>query len=60
MRLESCPFSLVFLWASQPQLVDNSTSPSGIGVLDLEMVMDREGWRAAIHGVAKSWTRLSY
>ena len=24
-----------------------------------EMVMDREGWRAAIHGVAKSWTRLS-
>lgn len=36
MRLESCPFSLVFLWASQPQLVDNSTSPSGIGVLDLE------------------------
>ena len=24
-----------------------------------EMVMDREAWRAAIHGFAKSWTRLS-
>ena len=23
-----------------------------------EMVRDREAWRAAIHGVAKSWTRL--
>ena len=24
------------------------------------LVMDREAWRAAIHGVTKSWTRLSY
>ena len=30
----------------------------GLGRL-LELVMDREAWRAAIHGVTKSWTRLN-
>ena len=34
------------------------TMDVGLGGL-LDLVMDREAWHAAVHGVAKSWTRLS-
>ena len=51
---------LPFLSSLLSAMLDGITDLMDVSLSELRvLVMDREAWRAAIHGVTKSWTRLS-